>query len=99
MANHTKTITLTDEDQKLFSDSIYNDTDNKGIDAWIKDAVDGKVNNCWKRFRQEWTQKLMDDSSFTDPIPSVKADFIALVTARSDYKTRKARDDASGRGE
>ena len=99
MANHTKTITLTDEDQKLFSDSIYNDTDNKGIDAWIQDAVDGKVNNCWKRFRQEWTQKLMDDSSFTDPIPSVKADFIALVTARSDYKTRKARDDASGRGE
>ena len=99
MANHTKTITLTDEDQKLFSDSIYNDTDNKGIDAWIQDAVDGKVNNCWKRFRQEWTQKLMDDSSFTDPIPSVKADFIALVTARSDYKTRKQRDDASGRGE
>ena len=99
MANHTKTRTLTAEDQKLFSDSIYNDTDNKGIDAWIQDAVDGKVNNCWKRFRQEWTQKLMDDSSFTDPIPSVKADFIALVTARSDYKTRKARDDASGRGE
>ena len=93
MANHTKTITLTDEDQKLFSDSIYNDTDNKGIDAWIQDAVDGKVNNCWKRFRQEWTQKLMDDSSFTDPIPSVKADFIALVTARSDYKNRKTRDD------
>tara|TARA_R100001591_G_C4283644_1_gene165816 strand:+ start:407 stop:706 length:300 start_codon:yes stop_codon:yes gene_type:complete len=99
MANHTKTITLTDDDQKLFSDSIYNDTDNKGIDAWIQDAVDGKVNNCWKRFRQEWTQKLMDDSSFTDPIPSVKADFIALVTARSDYKTRKQRDDASDRGE
>ena len=99
MANHTKTITLTDDDQKLFSDSIYNDTDNEGIDAWIQDAVDGKVNNCWKRFRQEWTQKLMDDSSFTDPIPSVKADFIALVTARSDYKTRKQRDDASGRGE
>ena len=98
MANHTKTITLTDDDQKLFSDSIYNDTDNKGIDAWIQDAVDGKVNNCWKRFRQEWTQKLMDDSSFTDPIPSVKADFIALVKARSDYKTRKQRDDASGRG-
>ena len=98
MANHTKTITLTDDDQKLFSDSIYNDTDNEGIDAWIQDAVDGKVNNCWKRFRQEWTQKLMDDSSFTDPIPSVKADFIALVTARSDYKTRKQRDDAAGRG-
>ena len=93
MANHTKTITLSDEDQKLLSDSLYNDTDNAGIDAWIQAAVDGKVNNCWKRFQQEWTTKLMNDSSFTDPIPSVKADFIALVTARSDYKNRKKRDD------
>ena len=94
MANHTKTITLSDEDQKLLSDSINNESDNAGIDAWIQTAVDGKVNNCWKRFQNEWTKKLMDDTSFTDPIPSVKADFIALVTARSDYKTRKQRDDA-----
>ena len=93
MANHTKTITLTDEDQKLLSDSLYNDTDNAGIDAWIQAAVDGKVNNCWKRFQNEWTTKLMNDESFTDPIPSVKADFIALVTSRSDYKNRKQRDD------
>ena len=93
MANHTKTITLSDEDQKLLADSIYTDTDNSGVDSWIQDAVDGKINNCWKRFQNEWTKKLMDDSSFTDPIPSVKADFITLVTSRSDYKTRKQRDD------
>ena len=94
MANHTKTITLSDEDQELLADSIYTDTDNSGVDSWIQDAVDGKINNCWKRFQNEWTKKLMDDSSFTDPIPSVKADFITLVTSRSDYKTRKQRDDA-----
>ena len=93
MATHTKTVSLTDEDQKLLSNDLYNDTDNAGIDAWIQAAIDGKVNSCWKRFRTEWTQKLMDDSSFTDPIPSVKADFIALVTARSDYKNRKQRED------
>ena len=93
MANHTKTITLTDDDQKILSDSLYNDTDNAGIDAWIQAAVDGKLNNCWKRFQNEWTTKLMNDSSYTDPIPSVKADFIALITARSDYKNRKTRDD------
>ena len=94
MANHTKTITINDDDQKLLSNDLYNDTDNAGIDAWIQAAVDGKINNCWKRFRTEWTTKLMDDPSFTDPIPSNKADFIALITARSDYKTRKQRDDA-----
>ena len=94
MANHTKTITLSDTQQKILSNDIYNDTDNLGLDKWIQAAVDGKVNNAWKRFRNEWTQKLMDDSSFTDPIPSNQADFVNLVTARSDYKNRKARDDA-----
>ena len=93
MANHTKTVTLTETQQKILSNDLYNDTDNAGLDKWIQDAVDGKINNCWKRFRNEWTQKLMDDSSFTDTIPSNQADFVALVTARSDYKNRKQRDD------
>ena len=94
MANHTKTTTLTDLQQTILSDSLYNDSDNAGLDLWIQNAVDGKINNCWKRFQREWTTKLMNDDSFTDPIPSNQADFVALVTARSDYKNRKARDEA-----
>jgi len=94
MANHTKTVTLTDLQQKILSNDLYNDTDNAGLDAWIQAAVDGKINNAWKRFQTEWTTKLMNDDSFTDPIPSNQADFVALVTASSDYKNRKARDDA-----
>ena len=92
MANHTKTITLTETQQKILSNDLYNDTNNAGIDTWLQDAIDGKVNNCWKRFRNEWTQKLMDDSSFTDTIPSNQTDFVNLVLARSDYKNRKTRD-------
>ena len=92
MANHTKTITLTETQQKILSNDLYNDTDNAGIDEWIQEALDGKINNCWKRFRNEWTQKLMDDSSFTDTIPSNQTDFVNLVLARSDYKNRKTRD-------
>ncbi len=94
MATHTKTVSLTDLQQKILSNDLYNDTDNAGLDAWIQAAVDGKLNNCWKRFQQEWTTRLMNDDSFTDAIPSNQADFVALVTARSDYKNRKARDDA-----
>ena len=45
--------------------------------------------------QQEWTTKLMNDSSFTDSIPSNKADFVTLVTSRSDYKDTKARDQAN----
>ena len=95
MATHTKTVSLTDLQQKILSNDLYNDTDNAGLDSWIQDAVDGKINNCWKRMQREWTTKLMEDDSFTDSIPSNQADFVALVTARSDYKNRKARDDAS----
>jgi len=96
MANHTKTITLTALQQKILSNDLYNDrSNNEGIDEWIDSAINGKLNNCWKRFQQEWTTKLMNDDSFTDAIPSNQADFVALVTARSDYKTRKQRDDTN----
>tara|TARA_Y100001938_G_scaffold36797_2_gene50791 strand:- start:2541 stop:2825 length:285 start_codon:yes stop_codon:yes gene_type:complete len=94
MANHTYTVTLTDNQQKILANDLYTDTDMSGVDAWIADAVTGKINNCWKRMQQEWTTKLMNDESFTDSIPSNQADFIALVVARSDYKNRKAREDA-----
>ena len=92
MANHTYTVTLTDDQQKILANDLSTDTDMAGLDAWIAEAVTGKINNCWTRMQQEWTTKLMDDDSFTDAIPSNQADFIALVVARSDYKTRKQRD-------
>ncbi len=95
MATHTKTVSLTDLQQNILKNDLYSDTDNAGLDAWIQAAVDGKINNCWKRMQSEWTTKLMNDDSFTDAIPSNQADFVALVIARSDYKNRKARDDVS----
>ena len=63
MADHKKEITLTDLQQKILSNDLYNDTDNAGIDDWIQKAVDGKINNCWKRFQNEWTTKLINDDS------------------------------------
>ena len=98
MANHTKSVVLTDLQQQILSNDLYNDTDNKGLDEWIQGAIDGKLNNCWKRMQREWTDKLMNDSSFTDQIPSNQADFVKLVLARSDYKNRKAREDANKLG-
>ena len=84
----TITVSINDTDEKLMKNDLLD------LDQWVQDAVNGKKNNCWKRFQQEWTTKLMNDDSFTDAIPSNQADFVALVTARSDYKNRKARDDA-----
>ena len=89
MAKLTLTIEVDDTDQKVLKNDLLD------IDAWVQAAMTGKINNCWKRMQREWTDKLMNDESFTDSIPSNKADFVTLVTSRSDYKDRKARDDAS----
>ena len=82
----TITINIDDTQEKVLKDNLLD------IDKWVQDAVVGKENNCWKRFQSEWTTKLMNDESFTDPIPSNKIDFVNLVLARSDYKNREERD-------
>ena len=88
MADLTVTITLNDTQQAIMNNDLLD------IKTWIEDAVAGKQNNCWKRMQTEWTTKLMNDDIFTDPIPSNQADFVTLVTGRSDYKTRAERDEA-----
>jgi hypothetical protein len=86
MATITLTVTCTDTEQATLLNDLLS------IDDWLQGAMDGKKANCWKRMQQEWTVKLMDDASFTDSIPSDKDAFVALVTARPDYKTRAERD-------
>ena len=86
MAKLTLTVELTDTEQTILKNDL---TD---LDAWLQAAMSGKVSNAWKRMQTEWTTKLMNDNSFTDPIPSNQADFVKLVTARSDYKNRADRE-------
>ena len=85
----TVTITINDTDEKVLLNDLLD------INTWCQDAVTGKINSCWKRMQSEWTTKLMNDDSFTDSIPSNKADFVTLVTARDDYQTRAERDAAN----
>lgn len=90
MADITITITLDETQQKMLLNDI---TD---INQWFQDAATGKINNCWKRMQSEWVTKLMNDSSFSDSIPSNEAEFVTLVTSRSDYETRSERDASDG---
>jgi len=88
MATITFTVTATDAEQKILLNDLLN------IDDWLQAAMVGKKANCWKRMQTEWTTRLMNDESFTDPIPSNQSDFVTLVTSRDDYKTRTERDAA-----
>ena len=91
MATLNIKIEVNDTDQKILKNDLLD------IDEWCQNSIAGKINNSWKRMQSEWTTKLMNDDSFTDSIPSNKTDFVNLITARSDYKTRAERDkDARG---
>jgi len=89
----TITVLINDTDEKIMKNDLLD------LNQWVQDAVDGKINNCWKRFQQEWTIKLMNDANFTDPIESDKDKFVAQVLAHADYKdraTRQAEDKHNG---
>ena len=86
MADLIITVTINDTDQKCMKNDLLD------INDWVQKAIEGKIHNCWKRFQREWTDRLMNDESFTDSIPSNKTDFVNLVTAREDYKDRATRD-------
>ena len=63
-----------------------------GLKVFVNESL-GTIGNCWKRFQRNWTTKLMEDESFTDPIPSNKTDFANLVLAHPDYKDRATKEE------
>tara|TARA_B100000941_G_scaffold206058_1_gene150338 strand:- start:200 stop:472 length:273 start_codon:yes stop_codon:yes gene_type:complete len=77
----TITIEISDVEEKILKNELVDP------DLWVKQAAEGKINNIWKRMQSSWVTTLMNDDSFTDAIPSNQTDFVALVTAREDYKT------------
>ena len=93
----TITINISDVEEKILYNELLttvtkDGVSNEGIKDWHEQASAGKINNSWKRMQSNWTTILMDDETFTDPIPSNQSDFVNLVLARPDYKNRTARD-------
>ena len=76
---------ISDTDEKLLLNDLL------GIQDWVDDSINGKINNCWKRFQSEWTTKLLNDSTVS-AISASKSDFVEQVTNRSDYQNRTERD-------
>ena len=80
---HTIKITFSDDDQKILKNDI------EDIKTWVELAVTGEQNRAWKKMHKEWTERFIDDDTFTDDIPSNKGDFVTKVLAQSNYKTAK----------
>ena len=77
---------ISDTDEKLLKNDLLD------IQVWVNGMIQGKINQCWKRFKNEHTQKLMDAPD-VESIPASKDGFVELVMNRSDYKDRCARDE------
>jgi len=89
MAEYKITLIISETDQKILSNDLINNSNNDGITKWIENALNGKISSCYKRMAREWTQTLLNDSSFKDPIPSNKEDLIKLILAQPTYLSRK----------
>jgi hypothetical protein len=76
--------TISNTDEKILLNNILD------IQEWVDGAIAGKINQCWSRLEQEWTQKLMDDSN-VESIPANKDLYVEMITSRSDYKDRSQR--------
>ena len=88
MAEYKITLTISETDQKVLSNDLDNKADNVAITTWIENALKGKISSCYKRMAREWTQTLLNDSSFKDSIPSNKEDLIKLILSQPTYKNR-----------
>ena len=80
------TITLSDMDEKVLKNDLID------ISTWIQDAVTGKINSCKSRMIAEWQPKLFADPA-VETIPADENEFIKVVVARDDYKTRVQRNE------
>ena len=79
---------ISDINMKILQSRIY-DATNKDNPAskWIQGALDGKVNQLYKKMQAEWIPILMNDNSVA-AVSASREDFINQVTNRSDYKDR-----------
>ena len=82
----TYTVTITDADETALDDVLLDKN------AWIQAAVTGKINNCKKRMIEQWRPIIFADDSVAS-IPANDDDFIAMIIARDDYKTRAEREE------
>lgn len=79
------TITLTDAQVKLLEHELLD------IDAWVQDAVNGRINYTVNVLADEAREVLTNDPT-VDTVPADRDALIAAYTARPDYRNRKKRD-------
>ena len=83
----TVTVEINDHNEKVLLNDLLD------IDAWVQQAVVGKINNCGKRMAQNAAAVLKADAS-VESMPATDEGLQKALLARDDYKNRAERDAA-----
>ena len=86
-----KVFQLEEWEKKVIKNDIPEEIFEEDMARRLEWSLKHKAEQCFKRFEQEWLEKLRKDPSVTS-IPTDKAAFVEMVMARPDYKNRSKRD-------
>ena len=87
-------IEISDSDMFCLLNDLYDPDSNSGraaVEKWVRGALTGKIDSCRSRLISQWRDKLANDSQ-TRTVPTDTDAFITLISKRSDYQNRAARE-------
>lgn len=83
-------IELSEAQEKVIKSYILEDEFQEDMIRRVKDAVEGKYLNCFKRLKDQWDIKLEEHG--VEMIPTNKEEYAKLVFAHPDYESRSQRE-------
>jgi len=81
----TQGLDLSDQDVKVLSNDLLD------IEEWVRAALQGKINNCYKRLKDEWINRLLVDPEIAR-IVADRNGLISQITGHRDYRNRLDRE-------
>lgn len=88
--NDKELFTLNETQKKVIQNDIPDDIFDEDMSRRLQWVLEHKYENCFRRLKQEWDQKLVDNG--VSMIPTDKDLYAQLVFAQPNYKSRKQRD-------
>ena len=90
LIDNESVFTLNETQENVLKNDINEDVFVEDMKRRITYIINEKYNQCFKRLKQEWDQKLIANNVML--VPTDPDEYAALVFSQPNYKGRKARD-------
>lgn len=88
--NDKELFTLSEIQKKVICNDIHEDVFDEDMQRRIKYIIYDKYKQCFKRLKQEWDSKLIENK--IEMVPTDADAYAELVFSQPNYKCRKQRD-------